>query len=169
MATSYKVLVFERRSADYTLDDQIVLLKDKQIIAEMVDQGTFEDAHTIVNTLNDAQSNGSRPSKAQAQILGVRFNEAQDRNREHIRKTMELNMAISREKHGLIQYYIKHELGQAIRWAAELYSIRSFVTGIIEGRGYQLNDTELQALKRSWEDGWDQAFGDLVGQVLKMQ
>jgi len=169
--SKYEVLIFARTCGNYQLDNQIVLVKDTQVIAEMVDKGTLTDAQTIVETLTDAQSNGTRPSKILRKDRLQRFYDEQVRNREHIRKTMNLNMSVCRDRYAWLENLSKTALDakRTTSTAAEIYGCRDFVLGIIEGRGYLLDDNERQALKDEWQNMWDTAFGDLVGQILKMQ
>lgn len=58
----------------------------------------------------------------------------------------------------------------AIAAAAKLYQLWGYVDGLIYGKGERvLSPDVLDAFRRQWNDMCDQAFGDLVGQTLKMQ
>lgn len=171
----YEALVLEHTCGSTKTGEEVVLSEAGQPFARMIHD--TEEARAlalrIVTQLNDSTERGSRPSRQQARIIGQRFQEECQRNREHVAKTIALNMKLAEPKHEMLKNLIAMNtyasLDRAQELAADLYGARQFVTGVIMGRCYALPDAEQEALKRSWEDQWDTAFGDLVGKTLKMQ
>ncbi len=133
-------------------------------------QLAFDDLYAGTFTSQDNKAIAGRPPKIVRIDRGARFNERCERNRQHIRKTFDLNMRLAHERWELADHChrVAKDASAARRFAAECYAMKSFVTGIIEGRGHELSEKELTALKREWEDMWDQAFGDLVYELLNL-
>lgn len=131
-----------------------------------------EDAREAIRILNATEEpvGDGRPPRAIRLDRGERFNDRCIRNREHIRKTFDLNMRLADERWKLADHChrVAKDDNAARRWAAECYAMKSFVTGIIEGRGYELPEAEITALKHEWEEGWDKNFGDLVYELLNV-
>lgn len=184
MTKLFDGIVAERVCGNRKLGEEIHLTCDGKFVAQMADDSkeSRELALFMTTLLNDAQSNGSRPSKLLIKDRGERYDDECKRNAEHIAKTIDLNMKMSQEKWEMVDHLWNrvtaptarladhHDaLNNAIRWAAELYAIRSFVTGVIRGRLHKMAEGHIDSQVAKWEEQWDTAFGDLVGKVLHMQ
>ena len=182
----YEAQVAERTCGSTKLGTEIYLVQAGKPFAQMLgdgdDSGVRAQALAVMTQLNDATPRGSRPSKLQIQDRRERYDDSVARNAEHIAKTIDLNMKISQEKAELVSRLwtiaISHTtsladhhdaVNKAVRWAAELYALRSFVIGVIRGRLYQEAEGHIDSQVAKWEEQWDTAFGDLVGKVLHMQ
>lgn len=177
----FEALVLEHTCGSTKMGEEVVLAEAGQPFARMIhDTPEARDlALKIVTQLNDSAPRGSRPSRLQIKDRRERYDEQVARNAEHVAKTIELNMKLSQEKWEMVNHLWTHRTAdqqqrdkmgqQAVRWAAELYAVRSFVTGVIRGRLYQEAEGHIDSQVAKWEEQWDTAFGDLVGKVLNMQ
>lgn len=181
----YEAHVYEKRCGHTVLGDEIYLIHEGRAFACMLGNADAESrakAAAITAILNDASPQGARPAKIVREDRGKRYDEECIRNAEHIAKTIDLNMKLSQEKWESI-YHLWHRVRtnntcadaattaerKAVRWAAELYALRSFVAGVIRGRLHKMAEGHIESQVAKWEDKWDQAFGDLVGEILNMQ
>ena len=117
-----------------------------------------------------SESNARPSVELRKDRLARHYRECEE-NRTWAAHTIQSNMAECRIRFDLLQGYTIPNGGSplATKAAAELYGCRQFVLGVLTGRTYALPESEQLALARSWEDLWDNTFGDLVGKVLKFQ
>lgn len=170
-----EVLVYEITCGSRKLGEELHLCVDGNPIAKLSDTSVTARglANDICETMNYEPASDGRPPKLIRMDRGARHEAECARNREHIAKTITVNMRGCYEKVELLRLCTKDAANghqgsgeRARTLASEMYGCRQYVLGIIDGRGYALAEAEREQYKHEWEKLWDETFGDSVSAGL---
>lgn len=179
----FEALICEVTCGNRKLGERIVIMVDGTVFAKLDDDSALWRvlAAEICETMSYDPTSNSRPPKVIRMDRNARYTQECEHDVRHCRQTIErafreCEEAMVRlkrdvevaESHGLSDKD-SAVVGAASRIAAEMYGCRQFVSGVIQGRLHKMEEQAVATLKREWEERWDTAFGDLVGETLKLQ